>query len=403
MKENKSPLSHEREGNSNKKRGARLKSLIILAFVIILATIASLLVILPGKSFANGFTLYAKSCWKGSRQVAYPYLSDHDEILAVKKIGSGLEILDANELRTLNSEGKELFVLKHSFVNPGLEVNRGKAILFDRQNGRVKVLGRYGVFVEKEFEENILAVAIGKKNNWAVAGKRPGYSSVARVYDKNGHEIFKQSFQNDRISSLALSEDGKSLAVALIGAKDAALYSRLVVYDFGKEEAVGFLEYPDTAILKIAFGKNKSLALVGDNYCGFVNLKDFSKSDNYLAHGKLKDYSFSERGKLSVLMAEKGSGGQTTLTVFDYDGHILFEEKLDATARSLSSDEIYTGVLLGDSYLTFSGKGTLLGKRETGKFTFGIVTVGKDTYELEKRSVFKNLTLGFYEGSGKEG
>jgi len=91
------------------------------------------------------------------------------------------------------------------------------------------------------------------------------------------------------------------------------------------------------------------------------------------------------------------------LTVFDYDGHILFEEKLDATARSLSSDEIYTGVLLGDSYLTFSGKGTLLGKRETGKFTFGIVTVGKDTYELEKRSVFKNLTLGFYEGSGKEG
>ena len=82
---------------------------------------------------------------------------------------------------------------------------------------------------------------------------------------------------------------------------------------------------------------------------------------------------------------------------------VLFEEYLDSAARSLSSDELYTGVLLGEKFLTYSNKGTLIGERETGKFTSGIVTVGKDTYELEKRSVFKNFTLGFYESTGKEG
>lgn len=395
----------EKTKKKKMKKSTKFKILLFMLLSLFVALTALLMLLVPGRKFAGNFPLMVKNTFVSKEKAGYPYLSDEFEILAVKKIGSGIGILDENELCVLNAKGSQLMQIKHGFSGPVLETAWGKAILYDRQSGRMKVMGPYGVLFEEDYSKNILAVALGRKNNLAVASKLPGQSALLEVFDKNGNKIFTQDFENDRITSVALSEDGKSVAVALLGSKDAQLYSNLVIYDFNQEETAGFFTYPETLIFKVSYCKNKKIALVGDNYLGYIKTRGKEKMtpehEYTYATGSIRDYAVSERGRVTLLLEEIGDANKNFLKAYDYEGKLKFEEKLEQKARAVSCDENYCSVLSDDNLISFSEKGKRVGEHKLTKFAQRPVSVGRYTLGVEKKSVTRIQTQGFENKTGK--
>ena len=277
----------------------------------------------------------------------YPCQVNSSNVKKVDVLNGDIYILYNDRTVALDGSAKEIRSFDHSFATPALAKSPDRVLVYDRGGNRFRVENR----TESLFEgttaegEDIITASIGSKGNIALGTLSGSATSRLTVwnstYDK---KEFVWNCSDYSITSTALSENGKYVAVSVMGAKDGDTYSKIYVFDFEYSDPVSETEYPGTAMLAVNFTDNDTVVGVGDNKISFLkNLKKNTEID--YGTSSLSTFTFSPNGRTILVLAEYGSQNHQLLRCYTENGRSAFEEPYDVYIKSVYASDSRISVL----------------------------------------------------------
>ncbi len=326
----------------------------------------------------------------------FPHKINSSSVRHMDVLNGNLFIVTDEKTISLDTTAKQVKGTQHTYSNPDLKINGGKAIVFNRNDNRYRVENRTETLFSGETpeEEKIITCAIGSSGNIAIATLAESSTSKLTVLNRNyNEEVFVWNCAHDSIVAVSLSPNGKLVAVAVLGARDGEIYSKVSIFNFQYSTPVAEFEYPGTAMLDINFTTNDNVVVIGDNMTSFI--KNLEKEES-LKYGTsvLSAYTFSEDGDTVLVLSEHGSTNSEALTCYNSSFSVDFEEKYTSNVKSLYAADDKVAVLLDDRALVYRGNGNLHKEYEADVAAISIFNVGRNTYiysigEIVKATVKK--------------
>lgn len=326
----------------------------------------------------------------------FPHKINSSSVRHMDVLNGNLFIVTDEKTISLDTTAKQVKGTQHTYSNPDLKINGGKAIVFNRNDNRYRVENRTETLFTGETpeEEKIITCAIGSSGNIAIATLAESSTSKLTVLNKNyNEEVFVWNCAHDSIVAVSLSPNGKLVAVAVLGARDGEIYSKVSIFNFQYSTPVAEFEYPGTAMLDINFATNNNVVVIGDNKASFIKNLEKEESLNY-GTSVLSAYTFSEAGDTVLVLSEHGSTNSEALTCYNSSFSVDFEEKYTSNVKSLYAADDKVAVLLDDRALVYRGNGNLYKEYEADVSAISIFNVGRNTYiysigEIVKATVKK--------------
>ena len=326
----------------------------------------------------------------------FPHKINSSSVRHMDVLNGNLFIVTDEKTISLDTTAKQVKGTQHTYSNPDLKINGGKAIVFNRNDSRYRVENRTETLFAGETpeDEKIITCAIGSSGNIAIATLAESSTSKLTVLNKNyNEEVFVWNCAHDSIVAVSLSPNGKLVAVAVLGARDGEIYSKVSIFNFQYSTPIAEFEYPGTAMLDINFVTNDNVVVIGDNITSFIKNLEKEESLNY-GTSALSAYTFSEDGDTVLVLSEHGSTNSEALTCYNSSFSVDFEEKYTSNVKSLYAADDKVAVLLDDRALVYRGNGNLHKEYEADVAAISIFNVGRNTYiysigEIVKATVKK--------------
>lgn len=315
----------------------------------------------------------------------YPYQVNSSNVKKVDVLNGDIYILYNDRSVTLDGSAKEIRSFDHSYATPAMSKSTDRVLIYDRGGNRYRVENRTESLFEGETAngEEIITASIGKKGNIAFGTLSGSATSRLTVwnstYDK---KTFVWNCSDYSITSTALSDNGKYVAVSVMGAKDGETYSKIYVFDFEYSDPVSETEYPGTAMLAVNFADNDTVVGVGDNKISF--LKNLKKNTE-VSYGTstLSTFTFSPTGRTILVLAEYGSQNHQLLRCYTEGGRSAFEEPYDDFIKTVYASDSRITVLTSDYIDLYGLGGTRRRAREAGSSAILAFTNGRTCYSYE--------------------
>lgn len=312
----------------------------------------------------------------------FPHKINSSSVKHMSVLNGNLFIVTDEKTISLDTTAKQVKGAQHTYSNPDMKIKGGKVIVFNRNDNRYRVENRTEILYSGETPEaeKIITCAIGETGNIAVATLADSSTSKLTVLNRNyTEEVFVWNCAHDSIVAVSLSPNGKLVAVAVLGARDGEIYSKVSVFNFKYTEPVAEFEYPGTAMLDINFTTNDNIVVVGNNKVSFIKGLDKQESVDY-GTSTLSAYTFSDDGDTVLVLSEHGSTNSEALTCYNSSFSIDFEEKYTSNVKSLYAADDKVAVLLDDRALVYRGNGNLYREYEADVSAISIFNVGRNTY-----------------------
>lgn len=353
-----------------------------------------------GNMFAN-IRSYFMSMGSGD---GFPYSIDANSVVNISVNNSNLLMLTDNETKLLTPTAKEIVPMEHSYSNPVIKTNGSLAVVYDLDSGNFRLQNSSEITLQKELPSRIMAAAIGKKGNYAVGTYGTDVQSVLTVYNSRNREIFIWNFKSERISDIALSDNGKRAAVSTVYSKNGEISSKLYIFNFKSDKYEQCFDYPSTALFKVDYTGKNNVVAVGDNIRSYIKNSKHRKDTDFNSDN-LRGYSVSEKGRSAIVFSKYGSTSLSNLTVYNKKNREKFSADFDKEVKWVSCDDKYVAVLFENEIKTFNKSG-----KEIGSITFSgdpirVVVDGGNTYLLTSASIqcYKTRGTQTEETTQKEG
>lgn len=321
----------------------------------------------------------------------YPYKINSSSVRQMDVLNGNIFVLTNGETMSLDSTAKVVKNASHTYSTPVMSVNNGKAIVFNRDDNRYRVENRTETLYtgETATTEKIITCAIGKSGNIAIATTCDSAVSKLSVLNNNyKKEVYAWKCASDSIIAVSLSDNGKYAAVAVIGARDGEIFSKIYIFDFEYQDPVSTFEYPGTAIIDLNFVTNNKVVAIGDNLISFIDDLD-EKEDKSYESNTLSNYCFAEDGTTVLVLSEYGSTNSQILTSYTKSFGVAFEEKLTSSVKSIHAANSRVSVLLDGEVLVYKGNGKLYKDYVTESNAISVFNIGKNTYVYSMGKISK--------------
>lgn len=330
----------------------------------------------------DGYNNFLSSTGGGD---GFPYQVNSSNIKKVDVLNGDIYILYHDRTVTLDHSAKEIRSLDHSYATPALSMSKDRALLYDRGGNRFRIENRTEQLYKGETAkgEDIITASIGKQGNIAIGTLSSAATSRLTVWNSTYEKKqFVWNCADYTITSTALSDNGKYVAVSVMGAKDGDVYSKIYVFDFDYSDPVSETEYPGTAMLALRFTDNDTVVGVGDNKISF--LKNLKKNTE-IAYGTstLSTFCFSPNGRTVLVLAEYGSQNHQLLRCYTASGRSSFEEPYDIFIKTVYASDSRISVLTSDYIDLYGFGGTRRRARQAGSNAILAFTNGRTSYSYE--------------------
>lgn len=368
----------------SKKAKAFLYTLLIAVVILLIAITAAQKLgnVTVGTMFSN-LRAYVMSMGSGD---GYPYSIEAGSIADISVYNSNLVVLTDDRTELLTSTAKEIAQKPHSFANPVMKTNGGLAIVYDLDSGKFRLQNSSDIIVEKELPARIMSAAVGKKGNYAVGTYGTDVQSVLTVYSSSGREDFIWKFKSERISDIALSDNGKSAAVSTIYSNNGKISSKLYVFSFKSDKYDACFDYPSSVLVNVSYVGKSNIIATGDNIRSFIR-NGKTKTDKDFGSDSIRGCSAAENGKSAVVFSKYGSTSLSNLTVYKKNNKEKFSVDFDGEVKWVDFDGEHTAVLFENEIKTFSKSG-----KEIGNITFSgdpdrVIIDGKSVYLVTSSNI----------------
>lgn len=322
----------------------------------------------------------------------YPTTYNSADLLSAERIGNGLVLLERDKVTVLDPSAKRTLIEQHTFADPVLETVNGRSLLFDRGAGQFRIQSRTRVLHRGDTKLPILAATIGKNGSYAVATKAETATSEFSVYNSRKELVFQWQCAGERIAALALSDNGRLAAVAVIGTEQAELFSKVFVFRVDSAEPAASFLFPETVIARVCFGKSDTLLAFGDTLVSVMDIKAQSKRDTTFGADTLHRLSVHESGKAVIVLSVFGNTGRNRVLCLDAEGQSLFEFNVEDEVRRISCDKSFLCVLTSREHLRYNNKGDVVGKSDAQDGDFRVISAGRHCFTVSEREIRRELT-----------
>lgn len=299
----------------------------------------------------------------------FPHIVSNEGVKDMDLVGSDLSFVDNNHLINLNSNAGEILKVEHNFIKPALIAQNQRVLLFDRESSQFLITSSSKVLydlkqTEKVLSHNIITAAIGKKGNVAFGTWSDEGICQMSVFSYKLKKQFVYNFASDRITSLSLSDNGKHVAVSVLGAKDAQVYSIIYIFSLDSTKPIVNKKIEGETVTNIDFLDDKNVNIISTQNRYVLtsgNKIEEKKSVDFQTHTLSKVAFDNDSGRSAILLSEYGNTGSNILYGFSSSGKKQFEIKLK-NIKKIDCNRKYVVALSDDTLYCYNANGKLRGE-----------------------------------------
>lgn len=338
----------------------------------------------------------------GKKSGRFPVEISGGTVLDLAEAKGNLALLTDTALVIYNGNGAELTRRQHSYTSPILKTHGDYILIADTQGTRFRLETRASTLLNvvpsgtgqdsKDITildvpptNRIVSAAVGKNGITAfVTDSGQSYTSEVLAYDKKGKNLLHRYNVELYGVDVAVSPDGKWIAVAGFTAHNGAMKSVVQVYSLSDAKAQA-KEYTDTDVLLcgIAYFPNGTLIAIGDTASWVINPNGTLFEKQAYADRQLAAFAVGEN-MAALVVHRYGSSAGGELIMLTPAGSIAYREDFTGAFRALAPSE--SGALL----LT-SGNLYHAGAKGLGKAT-EVLQDGRLVCGIGKKAVVLGLT-----------
>ncbi len=215
----------------------------------------------------------------------------------------------------------------------------GKYVLVAEQGGkRLLLTTRSMTLAEMTVENRILSVDVNTKGQIAVLSQgTQGYAVELTVYDQKGTQLYRRS-RTSLASEVALSADGKTVAVLSVDATNGVLSTTVEAFSLSSTEPQAMYAYTaaDTLLYRLSFLANDRLVAVGENGALLMTVGDGQPTAYAISGKQLLGYAVAD-GSVALILRMRGDTDGGEVAVLDTAGATLCTVPFTGEFRHLSA------------------------------------------------------------------
>lgn len=317
------------------------------------------------------------------------YDSLPDSIENIEKYSSGVVMVTDTAVDYLDSQGNHLASNPHTFSQPCVDIKNTTLILYDKGGLSFRIEKGTTVYDTFTVSKPIVTAGIGKNRNYAyVLNDDGGYQSHLYVYNLQGNKLFEWGSSADYCIETALSDNGRSIAVALLGVKNGEYVSKINFFNFRDDKALYSIELPDCTVFGLEFINNKTVAALTDNGIFVINKNgEYEKTAEY-SPVEILHSSSSFRGLKSVAVALHGNLKTTQVSVFNKKFEELYKLDFTSEVYSVKTSDKYTAVIQNGIISVYNNKGEMTGSIISDERVEDAAFSGNSLYALTVSGIY---------------
>ncbi len=371
MEEEAKQVRHKKKKRNSVLRIAGMSALILLLILAVGFVISDVF----GKNTADGLF-----CSVSSDNVSdmVPYSN------------GGLALLTDTSVKYFDAYGNSIAANEITYANPVIKTSGKNVLLYDRGGYSLRIEKNAGEFSSQTFESVITAGAIGKKGNYAyVLNSNGGYQSHLYVYNFRGSKQFEWGCSSDYITDVELSENGKNVCAAVMGADNAEYYSEIILFGFNSDKPLYRVRFADTAVYDIVFAASKKVVAFSDK--GVFLVESDGEYTTLLSYSptEMKKSSSDNKDIGSTVINRYGNENNVLLTVFAKGYKEIYQKEYFESVKQLYSSNDYTAVAFDKKIEIINSENSLTGQIELSDGCLDCVVSGKNVFVLVPGGVMK--------------
>ena len=237
------------------------------------------------------------------------YNSGNSQVFASYR--GGIVVASRESISIFSAGGRELLSSNHSYGNPQLEISNKQVLLYDVGGTQFSLYNSFKKTQEEKLNYTIYGATMAQNGDFAIITKSDKYNSVVMVYKQDG-TVYSYGFSSGRVCSVALSDNGKQLAVLLTNSNGSEMKTELRLYSVGKDEYksanISFSGVPFA--VDILDGGN--IFVVGAHGVNVFS-SNLNLTGEFLTDNEIYLYSFGEDNIAVAYVSDKGGKTEVLL------------------------------------------------------------------------------------------
>lgn len=285
---------------------------------------------------------------------------------------------------TLNSSGSEIANVQLRHSKPVMKTSENRFLIYGLGEKEYQILSFDKSLYSGDAQSIIYTGDISSNGVYCIVTEGDGFLSELFVYNSDNNRIFKYSFSEYYINSVALNNDGSGCIACGIASDGGAIKTGVYVLDFGKEEPVNKYEIPDDAAIDSKYISGKRAVVVGENASYVIKIGAEEYNTVSYEDKPMINYCFSPKtNSFALALSKSGDGKNCLLVNYNDNGDKIFEVENEYGAESLSVLNSTIAVLDGNMIYAYNKSGDLKFSCDAGTGASSIIlTSDKTAYVL---------------------
>lgn len=260
---------------------------------------------------------------------------------------------------TLNSTGSEVANIQLRYSTPVMKSSGNKYLTYGLSSTGFQIQSFDEKLYTGEESENILTGDIASNGVYCLVTEGNGYLSSLYVYNKNNNRIFKYSFSEYYITSVALNSDGSGGVACGITSDGGAVSSAVYLLDFSKEEPKSVYTISGDSVIDCKYLGDSRVALIGQSASYIIKNGDENYITNSYEDRTLANYCFNtDTQTYTIALSRSGDGRSCALLQYNSNGDNKCSIDTEYSAESISSYKGVIGILDDNIVYVYSMDGT---------------------------------------------
>ncbi len=316
--------------------------------------------------------------------------STESDLIDAIHLSSGNVAITSNSLISFKSSGEERYSESIGYANPVFKSADKKYIVFERSTGKYTIADRSGIIYQDDLDEEIINADIASNGNYAIITRSTRSTLLVTVYSSKNKAVFSWECSDDYLFDIALSRNGRSVAVSSVNVSNGDSYSRIYYFNVDSLEVEGKIEYPNETVYRIKFIDNRNLSVITDLSYMIADMKKLESRVLSYEYDKLTGFSFGSRSTVAILKKEFGSLNEKELIVVNKKCEKIFSKEIESEILDFETDGKKVYVLITGKILVYSiSSGERGDDIEVDGSAEKLLLSGSEIFAVSENSIYK--------------
>ncbi|MBQ1183077.1 MAG: hypothetical protein IIX60_01370, partial [Clostridia bacterium] len=335
-------------GSRKRRKRVRIITLSIVAAIILTVLIISwitptgLIEYIQNEYAATGKGEFPVSVYSSNPE----YFGCHDDIIT---------LTNNTFFEVYNTNGKLLQAVSHGMSNPQLEVSEARFLLYDRERYSISIFNYSNELHTAEFENTIITADIGRNGSYAVVTSSELYKNSVYVYNKDNELKFTWNSANYYVTDVAVSDNGKKIAVCLLNSNAGSFESFVYILDFKSVTPKEKYSFNDI----VSSVSNYGDYIFANGFDRAYSIKWDGGQTDLGVNGTIRCYDFDFDGNSCFVFGREDNEQINTIAVLNEDGKLTSTFQFNAAVEDIALTDEYIAVLSPTDCYLYNLKGEL--------------------------------------------